>query len=141
MSDLTLEVGPIEDGVVCECCGTRSVTVHGFLYRKGDAFAIYYAGWTPGHPERGATLVVATGEWDEGKGPADRVSIGLRAVASDDEIQFTVLDPAESPWGETALFGRMVSRMDALAHTRLPVTFEIAEMVVRDDPRVKRFLA
>lgn len=139
-ADLSLELGPQEAGTVCNCCGTRSTTVHGFVYRAGDAFAIYYAGWTTQHPERGVTLAVATGEWAEGSSPADRVSIGMEARATDAEIHFTVVEPDQSPWGETALFGKMLSRQAALGHPSLRQTLEVAELVVRDDPRIHSVL-
>ena len=136
ISRLALEVGPSEAGAECECCGNQSVTAHGFVYKDGDAFAIYYAGWTPGHAKRGVSMAIATGEWTDGTGPADRVSIGLTAQSAEDEIQFRVVGPDESPWGDTPLFGRMLVREDALKHSRLRVTYEIAELVVREDPRV-----
>src|SRR5258708_3333470 len=114
-TDLSLEPGPQEDGTVCDCCGTQSTTVHGFVYKDGDAFSIYYAGWSSHHPEWGVTMAIATGEWSEGSGPADRVSIGVEARSTATEIQFTVINPEQSPWGETALFGKMLSREKATA--------------------------
>lgn len=139
-ADLSLELGPQEVGAVCSCCGTRSTTVHGFVYRDGDAFAIYYAGWSTQHPERGVNLAIATGEWAEDSGPADRVSIGMEARATDAEILFTILDADQSPWGETELFGKMLAREAALGHPALRETLRIAEIVVRDDPRVHSVL-
>lgn len=139
-SDLSLEAGPLEAGTVCDCCGTRSTTVHGFVYRNGDAFAVYYAGWSDQHRERGVTLAIATGEWAEGSGPQDRTSIGLEARPTAAEIQFTTVGPEQSPWGETPLFGRMLSRDHAKASPSLSSTLEVAEVIVRDDPRVRAVL-
>jgi hypothetical protein len=140
MTDLSLETGPQEAGAICDCCGTRSTTVHGFVYESGDAFAIYYAGWSVQHPERGVTMAIATGEWSEGSGPADRVSIGVEARSHETEIHFSVLEPNQSPWGETQLFGEMLPREKALQHPSLRKTLEVAELVVREDPRVHSFL-
>ncbi len=110
--------------------------MHGFVYRNGDAFAVYYAGWSPGHEERGVTMAIATGEWAENSGPGDRISIGLQVHSKETEIQFRVVDPEHSPWGETALFGKMLSRDHALASSAWKPTLEVAELVARDDPRV-----
>src|SRR5690606_31225152 len=118
-TDLSLELGPQEAGFICECCGTRTTTVHGFVYAAGEAFAIYYAGWSVQHPERGVTMAIATGEWSEGSGPADRVSIGVQARSLETEIHFSVLEPSQSPWGETELFGEMLPRDKALQHPSL----------------------
>jgi hypothetical protein len=139
-SDLSIEAGPQEEGTVCDCCGTRSTTVHGLVYRSGDAFAVYYAGWSRQHAERGLTMAIATGEWTEGSGPRDRISIGLEARPTATEVQFTIVDPEQSPWGETALFGKMLSREESLASPSLKSTLEVAESIVRDDPRVHQVL-
>jgi hypothetical protein len=139
-SELALEMGPQDLGIECDCCGVRSTTVHGFVYQRGNAFAVYYAGWSQKHPDRGVTLAIATGEWGEGSSPADRVSIGLKARSSEDEIQFTVLTADESPWGDTPMFGKMLQRKEALSHPRLAQTFAIADLIVDKDERVHRFL-
>jgi hypothetical protein len=139
-TDLSLEMGPQEAGIICDCCGTRSTTVHGFVYESGDALAIYYAGWSVQHPERGVTMAIATGEWSEGSGPADRVSIGVQASAYEAEIHFSILEPNQSPWGETELFGEMLPRGRALQHPSLRQTLEVAELVLREDRRVHSFL-
>jgi hypothetical protein len=140
MIGLSLEPGLQEEGAICDCCGAQSTTVHGFVYESGDACAIYYAGWSAQHPERGVTMVIATGEWDEGSGPTDRVSIGLQALSTGTEIHFSVLEPDQSPWGKTELFGEMLPRDKALHHSSLRKTLEIAEFVVREDPRTHSFL-
>lgn len=139
-SNLTLETGPQETGEACECCGAQSTTVHGFVYRSGDAFAVYYAGWSAEHPERGVSIAIATGDWDDGTGPKDRISIGLEARSTETEIRFSVIEPERSPWGDTQLFGVMLKREDALASGSLKPTLEIAEMIIRDDPRIGAFL-
>jgi hypothetical protein len=140
MTGLSLEMGPQDAGSICECCGTRSTTVHGFVYESGDAFAIYYAAWSGQHPERGVTMAIATGEWSEGAGAADRVSIGVQARSREEDIHFSVLEPNKSPWGETPLFGAMLPRDKALQHPSLRKTLEVAELVVREDRRIHSFL-
>jgi len=140
MSMLRLEVGEPPEARPCECCGATSRTAHGFVYRDGDAYAIYYAGWSDGHPERGASMAVAVGEWAEGSSPADRVSVGVRAIPTPSSVDFTVLNPDESPWGETPLLGKMLGRDQALAHPALAEVMDVAEHIVRDDARVRSFL-
>jgi hypothetical protein len=108
MTGLSLEIGPQEAGSICDYCGTRTITVHGFVYESGDAFAIDYAGWSVQHPERGVTMAIANGEWSEGSGPASRVSIGVQAHSRETEIYFSVLEPSQSPGGETELFGEIL---------------------------------
>ena len=140
MSTLQLEVGEFGDAAPCACCNARSRTAHGFVYRDGDAYAVYYAGWSDGHPGRGVSLAIAVGEWTEGTSPADRVSIGMIARPTPSSVNFTVLSPAESPWGDTPLLGKMIEREQALAHPALKGVMHVAEHIVRDDARVRSFL-
>lgn len=136
-SVLTLELGPEDPPTKCVCCGKTSRIVHGFVYRNGDAYSVYYAGWSEGHPDRGVTMAIAIGEWAEGSSASERVSMGLEARATETQIQFTVLNPEQSPWHKMDLLGEMLSREQALKHPALKEIFEVAEHVVRDDARVK----
>lgn len=137
---LRLELGESGDSKPCTCCGAASRTVHGFVYRDDDAYAVYYGGWSEGHPGRGVTLAIAVGEWSEGSGPRDRVSIGVLAKPTPSSVDFTVLDSSESPWAETPLLGKMLDRDRARAHPALKEVLHVAEHVVRDDSRVRGFL-
>lgn len=137
---LHVELGDADRPSRCECCGQVTRTVHGFVYRGDDAYAVYYAGWSEGHADRGVTMAIAVGEWGDDSAVSDRTSIGLRARSTASQIEFAVLDPDESPWGHTDLLGAMVPRAVALKHRVLKVIFEIAERVVRDDSRVAAFL-
>jgi hypothetical protein len=140
MSVLRLELGESRDAAPCECCGAKSRTAHGFVYRDGDAYAVYYAGWSDGHPGRGVSLAIAVGEWTDGSSPADRVSIGILATPTPSSVDFMVLNPTESPWGDTPLLGKMLGREHALAHPMLKEAMRIATHIVRDDTHVRRFL-
>jgi hypothetical protein len=140
MSTLQLELGEFGEAGRCACCNATSRTVHGFVYRDGDAYAVYYGGWSDGHPERGVSLAIAVGEWTEGTSPADRVSIGMIAMPTPSSVNFGVLNPTESPWGDTPLLGKMLERAQALTHPALKAVMHVAEHVVLEDTRVRRFL-
>lgn len=141
MSTLRLEIGEFATGAPCRCCGARSRTSHGFVYKDDDAYAVYYAGWSEGHLARGVTLAISVGEWSEGSTPADRVTIGMLATSRSSSIDFVIVNPTESPWGSTPLLGDMLGREQALAHPVLKDGLHVAEHVVRDDMRVRRFLS
>lgn len=140
MSVLSLELGEAQEAAPCECCGKRYQTAHGFVYRDGDAYAVYYAGWSDGHPGRGVSLAIGVGEWTEGFSPTDRVSIGLDVRPTLASVNFTVLNPDESPWGDSSLLGKMLKRELALLHPALKEVIHVAEHIVRDDTRVRSFL-
>jgi hypothetical protein len=65
----------------------------------------------------------------------------MKAMPTPSSVNFTVLNSAESPWGDTPLLGKMLERDQALAHPVLKDVMHVAEHVVRDDTRVYRFLS
>jgi hypothetical protein len=137
---LRVEAGPAGSNSRCACCGEESETAHGFVYRNNDAYAVYYAGWSIGHLKQGVSLAVAIGEWGEGTGAGDRTSFGMSVTATTSSLDFTILDAKESPWGDSPLFGKMLNRSEALAHSEVRSAINIAEQIVKEDARVRRFL-
>jgi hypothetical protein len=140
MASLRLEIGEDEKGHTCECCGHPSSTGHGFVYRDDTAFAVYYAGWCEAHRDRGVTLAIAIGEWDEGSTVDQRTCFGIEAYEGQDEILFSVIDPELSPWPDTKLLGRMMRRDEALVNALLSDALAVAEEIVRGHPAIRRFL-
>jgi hypothetical protein len=55
-------------------------------------------------------------------------------------VDFMIINPTESPWGDTPLLGKMLGREQALAHSALKEVLHVAEHIVREDPRVRHFL-
>jgi hypothetical protein len=140
MADLKLEVGEDQTASTCSCCGARSWTGHGFVYKGDDPFAVYYVGATEAHRDDGVTMAVAVGEWSEDSGPDDRVCLGLEVREDGARINFHFISSHESPWGKTDLLGEMVSRESALAHQAMRDVLDVAELVVSQHPAVRSFL-
>ena len=113
----------------------------GWVYRDGDAYAAYYAGWTEGHVNGHVSLIIGVGEWSDEEKPDDRRSFGLTCWEADDDIRFGVVEPADSRYGDVRVLGKMMSRAEALSDPELPEIFHIAEHIAQDDPRVSDALA
>ena len=141
MSTYKIEVGENRSASTCHCCGRKSSVGHGFVYRNGDAHAVYYAGWSTDHSEVRVSLALAIGEWDDGSSAADRTNFGLEAREGDEEILFRVIEPEESPWSSTELLGDMLPREKALSASLLDEAFIVAEQVVRNHPAISDYLA
>lgn len=137
---VSLEPGKDEQAHRCHCCGEPGSTEHGFIYQDGSAHGVYYAAWSEGHPERGVSLAIAVGEWDEGTTAAQRTCVGLEAYEGETEILFRFIDPDASPWPDTELLGPMLSRDTALHHPLTAHLLELCGLVVRYHPAVARFL-
>lgn len=125
---------------LCECCGGVSVTLMRFVYQDGDAFAVYYAGFSESHPQREVKLAVGMGEWGDGSTPDDRRSFALRLRNGGENFEVSVMDAEDSPWRNARLIGKMLDREEALADPGLADVFHITDHIVTDDPDVREYL-
>jgi hypothetical protein len=135
-----LELGEDASTSKCSCCGIDSSIGHGFVYKNSAPYAVYYAGWSFNHRERGVTMAIAIGRWDEDSTSEDRTAFGLNAYEGENDILFQFLDPESSPWGSTSLLGNMIRRDDALNHPLKPDLLIVAETIVRNHLGIRAFL-
>jgi hypothetical protein len=138
-SAFRIELGETQKST-CKCCGKDSVTVHGFIYRNDEPYAVYYSGWAITHAKRYVSVAIAVGRWDEGSGVKDRTSFGLNVFPTDSEIQFSFIGPNDSPWEETDLLGIMLDRNQALKSPFSKEILALGEYVVENDQRVGNYL-
>ena len=134
MGEVSIELGGQAAPHLCPHCGNESHNVWGFVYSGGNAYAVYYAGWTLGHGDVG--MLIGLGDWGEGAGPDSRYSFGLLARSQESNIVFMVVGPDASPLGEVKFIGHLLPRQEALSHPEIQDVYHVAEHIVRDDSRV-----
>ena len=135
---LEIELGGVAS-YECPCCKLDSLTVHGFLYDSNGATSVYFAGYTHGHPNRRANLVLSVGGWGEGTTPADRKAIAMQAFLDDHGMTFTFPPSETSPWYGEDFLGAMSSPEQLSTQDRAR-SQELARAVVEKDPRVAEYL-
>ena len=81
---IQIEIGESSEKFPCPDCSNRSLTVWGYLHENGNAHAVYYASWTPGHLERGAQLIVSIDGWGEGADASDRHCVAVNCLMGED---------------------------------------------------------
>ena len=140
MNNYYIEIGEDSNPSLCHCCGKKSCTGHGFVYKDGDAYAVYYAAWSDSHLERKMSIALAVGEWDDNSIAEDRTCFGLEAYEAENDILFRLIDPENSPWPETDLMGKMIHREQGLNHHKLSEVFTIAEEVLRNHAAIRNYL-
>lgn len=140
MTQYNIEIGENSKASVCNCCGQKSCTGHGFIYKDDDAYAVYYVGWSIAHTEKKVSFALAIGEWDDNSTSVDRTCFGLEAYESEEDISFRVIEPGESPWPKTDLMGEMISQNKSLNHQLLKEVFVIVENVVRNHTAIREYL-
>jgi len=136
-----LEIGENSKSSICHCCGRKSFIGHGFIYKDGDAYAVYYAGWAPSHSPVKVSFAIAIGKWDDNSTVQDRICFGLEAYEDKEEILLRAIDPSDSPWKNTELLGNMISRGDALNNHSIKEVFDITEFIIRKHDAIKEYLA
>lgn len=138
--DLRIEAGRDAWSTRCDQCGRAAVHTTGFVYRDGNAYAVYHA--TLHHHDRvhRADLAIGIGTWHTDAAVAD-VSAFLTAWSEADEIRFGFVDPAVSVWSGADLLQNQLTADQARAHRARTDLLAVAEGVVRGDPEVARHLA
>jgi hypothetical protein len=134
--DLAIELGEVAK-YRCPCCERESETVHGFLYDRSGATFVYFAGYTHGHPERRANMVLSVGAWGEGTTPADRKAIALQVYSVKRGLVFTFPPAETSPWYRKEF--KDVAPEELSDEDRVRYR-DLAKAAVQKDPRVAGYL-
>lgn len=108
------------------------MTTAGFVYRDGDAYAIYHA--TLHHHADGprADLAIGIGQWDSDEAVADAAAF-VTIWSSDSEVQFGFVNPSDSGWSGGRLLQRGLTAAEARNSGLRPDFLYIAEAIVHTD--------
>jgi hypothetical protein len=123
----------------CDCCGSRSHTICGFV-RKGErAVASYFFQWTVGkcfkdHP---ANFDLIYGLWGENAKRADRRAISLVYFENANGPGVSVIDATNRPVANSELVGSALTRDEVLAADLSKEVFAIFDAVIVQDHRLK----
>ena len=137
---LYIELGEDAKTSRCDCCGQESNVGHGFVHKGAHPYAVYFVAWSAGHREKGVTMAIAIGEWNDDSTAEDRACFGLEAYEGEHHVLFRFIDPESSPWSRTDLLGEMLRRDESLMHPCSADILAVAETIVRRHPSVREFL-
>lgn len=135
-----IEIGEEELVTTCPQDGVENSVGHGFIYKNGDAYAIYMLGWTPARQERIVSVAISIGDFDDEARIEDRTCFGLEVFPDGEEVAFSFIDPKLSPWPKTETLGSMISREQALSHPLKSEVFSIMESALRQHMAVATYL-
>lgn len=125
---------------LCECCGNATIRLTRFVYRDDDAYAVYYAVYTPGHAEKIVSGLIGLGEWgSDDVGPDPRVAFPFQIRATANQFEVGMVDAAQSPWSHVTFLGKILNRSEALAHEWISDVFHITDHIVVDDKEIARY--
>ena len=130
----------------CAQCGTAYAQSVGFVLADGGTHAVYYAGLHHHDGLHDAWLDVILGSWPEREGepyPPDHVTFSCRVgpgSAAPDPYATLVQAPVQVQGENAGLFGRMLSRDEALGDPRLDEFWRVVDFVVTQDVAVRDHL-
>ena len=125
---------------VCDCCGNTTVRLTRFVYQDANAHAVYYAAFTPQHPEKILRGLIGLGEWGDDKaGPEARLAFPFEIRATEKQFEVGMVDAAASPWSDVTFLGRILNRAEALQHEWISEVFHIADHMVTDDTEIVEY--
>lgn len=130
---LTIEVGREPQTRTCDRCGRSASDTMGFVYRDGDAYAIYYAVLHRHEDTPQLDLAIGMGTWANDDSVAD-LSAFLTVWSEADEIRFGFVDPAESVWANARLLQNRLAADEARSSEFRQAVLSVAELVVSEDP-------
>jgi hypothetical protein len=136
---LTIEVPEPPRATTCELCGRSAATTTGFVYRGGDAYAIYHAVLHRHDDGPRVDLAIGIGTWHDDDSVAE-ASAFIAVWLSPDEVQFGFVDPADSVWADARRLRNQLSADEARVSAMRWALFAVAELVVSEDPSVVRHL-
>ncbi len=115
----------------CGGCGRTYDRVRGYVYRDGDAHAVYFAE-CHGHPAHEVWIDVILGSWGEDD-YADHVTFACRVSAAG----ASAVDAPAATSGRSPMFGLKLGREAALVHRALPLFWDVVDLVVLSDESVR----
>lgn len=81
----------------CDCCGNTAVRLTRCVFENNDAPAVYFALYTPGHPEKVVRGIIGLGEWgDDETDPEARRAFPFEIREASDQFEVGMADASAS---------------------------------------------
>jgi hypothetical protein len=139
----SMQVEPTEsrDCGPCECCGTQTRRVWGFVHSSAGTAAAYFVQWAVGRvADHGALFDLILGRWGDGTTARDRVLVALDYRLTDCGPAFMVIESVGRPAAESDQIGRALARTEVVGQPIAEAAFTVADAVLAQDARVKKLL-
>ncbi len=119
----------------CTACGRTYTLAKGFIFKGDEPHAVYFAALHD-HGMREAWIDVILGTFGDDDS-SDHLTFGCRVgpVEGQPEPAATAVDAA-IPFGDSDLFGKKLSRDEALNQASLPSFWDVVDFVLVEDPDV-----
>jgi hypothetical protein len=136
-NDFRVEPDGSNDSGHCDCCGGTSRTIWGYVYRRGDAHAAYFAHWTIGEVDRhGAHFDLILGDWGSETSAADRYAVSLAYRSTENGSGFMVIDANDRDVARSDLARRALRRGEVVGTKIADDAFRVIDALWLHDDRL-----
>lgn len=136
--DGVLEIEPDRNvaELTCDHCGEPFQRVTGFVYRDGDAHAVYVASCYHHDGHEAFIDVVFSPTWEDGVD--DHVTFGCRVGGLEGQHEpGASLVTGGAAFADKPFFGRKLRREDALSHPFVGQFWSVVDHILVNDPLVR----
>lgn len=116
-------------GGTCDCCGSTTVRVWGFVHRKEKTISAYFVTWAKGNPHHGARFDLVLGPWGSSATETDRYVVALDFRLLENGPEFIVADAQVRSASMAALATTALQRSDVIGTPLAPHVFAVVDAV------------
>lgn len=133
-----LEIEPTGESTGhCDCCGSTTKRVWGFVHRDGDTVGAYFIGWAEGRPDHGASIELILGKWGEAATRQERYVVALDCRIIETSPQFMVVDAQGRLPSADDLAASALKRSEVIDTPLAPQVFALVDAIYGGDPRLE----
>ena len=125
-----------ESSASCDCCGTRTNRISGFVNDGEADVAAYVIRWTQESPDHGVSFDIIFGRWGDHAHPSDRVGVSLDLRWHDGAPQFMVVDCEGRTISGSSLFQKPLKRSEVIGTQLANDIFAIVDAIYMKDQRL-----
>ena len=124
----------------CSCCNNTGYAKLGVIYVGGKEFGHYNSSWIDGIKHHGVSIAITKGNIDKDGNYKDNITVYMRARLNNEASEFMMMEGNELPFAKDEIFGKLLSRKDALEHAMSNLFFRIGEQILNEDVDINEYL-
>jgi hypothetical protein len=120
----------------CDCCGSTTKRIWGFIHRDGATVAAYFVGWAEQCPDHGTSFDLILGMWGAATTKQDRYAVALEYRIVEGSPQFMVVDAQGRLTSDQDIAGFALKRSEIIGTPLAPRVFALIDAIYIGDPRL-----
>ena len=121
----------------CQCCGSASHCVWGFVHSGNVPISAYFVHWTEGHVvDHPANIDLIIGDWSDDGLPASRSFVALEYHHKSGATHLTVIDGGSRPAADKSVVANILHRSELVGTDLESRAKEIVQAVLANDRRL-----